>query len=152
TSASYNQGVAAIEAGAISCTHFGHRMSTITPLSPTVTSALLESDGYCEVICDPDLLHPALLRLLLKVKGLHRMVAETNSLTTPSQMLRYIVDATELPLPKAITLLTENPAKLLGIYHAKGSLDVGKDADFTVLDDSYNVLATFSGGEMIFGQ
>lgn len=33
-----------------------------------------------------------------------------------------------------IKLLSVNPAKLLNIYNRKGSLEVGKDADFLVWD------------------
>lgn len=47
-------------------------------------------------------------------------------------------------------LLTENPARMLGIFHRKGSLDVGKDADMVMLDDKYRVLATFSEGELLY--
>lgn len=186
--ADYDTAVEAIESGAINCTHIFQSMSMLSPLNPSISSAILESDCFCEVVCDPSVLHPAILRLLLKIKGLNRLVAVTDSIMacgmaeglyhmgktdivvrggaastlygqtsagsilTADCALKNIVEATELPLPKAVALLTENPARLLGIYHAKGSISVGKDADLTVLDDSYNVVATFSGGEMIYSR
>jgi N-acetylglucosamine-6-phosphate deacetylase len=45
----------------------------------------------------------------------------------------------------------ENPAKAIGIFDKKGSIDIGKDADFIVLQDeeSFDVTATFIGGKSI---
>ena len=40
----------------------------------------LESDIYCEAICDGRHLHPGTVRLLLKVKGLDKVVAITDSI------------------------------------------------------------------------
>ena len=42
--------------------------------------AALESDIYCEAICDGRHLHPGTVRLLLKVKGLDKVVAITDSI------------------------------------------------------------------------
>lgn len=147
---------------------------------------MLESDGYCEAICDGKHLHPAVFRLLLKTKGLGRVIAVTDSMMaagmregiyklgnnnvvvrggeakimgtdvhagsilTTIQALRNMMEFTGLPVEKVVPLLTENPARMLGIFHRKGSLDVGKDADMVMLDDKYRVLATFSEGELLY--
>ena len=42
--------------------------------------AALESDIYCEAICDGRHLHPGVVRLLLKVKGNNRVIAITDSI------------------------------------------------------------------------
>ena len=42
--------------------------------------AVLESDVYCEAICDGRHLHPGTFRLLLKTKGRDRVVAITDSI------------------------------------------------------------------------
>jgi N-acetylglucosamine-6-phosphate deacetylase len=42
--------------------------------------AALESDIYCEAVCDGFHLHPASVRLLLKVKGYDSVVAVTDSI------------------------------------------------------------------------
>lgn len=39
-----------------------------------------------------------------------------------------------LPLEQAIRLLSENPARLAGIYPRKGALQVGSDADLVIVD------------------
>ena len=152
SNASYEEAVAAIDAGAISATHIFRQMAMPTQHHPAISTALLESDLYCEVICNPDVLPPALLRLLLKVKGLHRLVGVSNSMVTPLESLQNILEATQMPLPNAVAMLTENPARLLGVFHAKGSLSVGKDADLTIVDKNYQVLATYSCGELVYSR
>ena len=47
---------------------------------PAILGAVLESDVYCEAICDGRHLHPGIVRLLLKTKGLNRIVAITDSI------------------------------------------------------------------------
>lgn len=43
-----------------------------------------------------------------------------------------------------------NPAKYIGIYDKKGSIEKGKDADLIILDKNYNLVKTFvRGKEMI---
>ena len=48
-----------------------------------------------------------------------------------------------------LPMLTENPAKLIGIYDKKGSIAEGKDADLVVLDEENNVTDTFVMGKQI---
>ena len=47
---------------------------------PAIMGAALESDVYCEAICDGRHLHPGSVRLLLKCKGWDRVVAITDSI------------------------------------------------------------------------
>lgn len=39
-----------------------------------------------------------------------------------------------LPLKRLVQLVSANPAKILGIYPRKGTIQVGSDADFTLID------------------
>ncbi|MCX6152084.1 MAG: N-acetylglucosamine-6-phosphate deacetylase [Ignavibacteriales bacterium] len=50
----------------------------------------------------------------------------------------------------AINTVTKNPAKLLGIYDRKGSLDVGKDADLVLLNKDYSVNTTIINGKVVY--
>ena len=47
-------------------------------------------------------------------------------------------------------MITENPAKVMGFYDRKGSLEPGKDADIVIFDDSINVKRTIIGGTTIY--
>ncbi len=53
-----------------------------------------------------------------------------------------------IPLNECVNGATLNPATAIGIADKKGSLDVGKDADIIITDDSFNVLKTIIGGEI----
>ena len=64
--------------------------------------------------------------------------------------LKNIVEKVGVPLESAIKFATENPARALGIYRETGSIEVGKRADFAVLDKEFNVLMTVRDGEVIY--
>ena len=64
--------------------------------------------------------------------------------------IKNMVEKVGVPLPLAVKFATENPARDLGVFEETGSSEVGKRADFVVLDDSYNVLLTVCGGEIIY--
>ena len=55
-----------------------------------------------------------------------------------------------VPLLEAIDCATINPAKNLAIEKRKGSITVGKDADFAVLDNDFKVHMTVRGGEIVY--
>ncbi len=55
-------------------------------------------------------------------------------------------------LPEAIRSATLTPAKLIGIDDQKGSIEIGKDADFVFLDDDLEVQKTIIKGEMVFNK
>jgi dihydroorotase-like cyclic amidohydrolase len=44
------------------------------------------------------------------------------------------VNKGSLSLEKLVELTSENPAKIFGIYPRKGTIQVGSDADFTIVD------------------
>lgn len=53
-------------------------------------------------------------------------------------------------LQDAVTMSSVNPAKQIGVYDRKGSLEKGKDADIAVLDDQLNVMMTICRGTISF--
>ena len=69
-----------IKNGATSVTHTFNGMKLMHQHHPAISGAALESDIYCEAICDGRHLHPAVVRLLIKTKGLDRVVAVTDSI------------------------------------------------------------------------
>lgn len=78
--ASYDQAMKAIKQGVGASTHTFNAMRLFHQHEPAIMGAALESDIYCEAICDGMHLHPAAVRLLLKVKGNKRVVAITDSI------------------------------------------------------------------------
>ena len=78
--ADYETSMEAISAGAQAATHTFNAMGLFHQHRPAIMGAVLESDVYCEMICDGRHLHPASVRLLIKTKGLDRVVAITDSI------------------------------------------------------------------------
>lgn len=78
--ADYDTSWKAINNGAACCTHIFNAMKLLHQHFPAIMGAAMESDIYCEAICDGRHLHPGVVRLLLKTKGLDRVVAITDSI------------------------------------------------------------------------
>lgn len=70
----------AIEAGAKSFTHFGNAMSQLDRVNPNMVGTALLSKNYCEVICDGKHVHPDVLQLLVKTKGIDKVIGVTDSI------------------------------------------------------------------------
>jgi|SRR5690554_2800385 len=64
--------------------------------------------------------------------------------------LKNIHDVIGLEFTEVIDLATVNPAKNLNVYDTKGSIKVGKDADFTVIDKDFNVYLTITNGKVMY--
>ena len=64
-------------------------------------------------------------------------------------LVRTMVMGVHIPLNEAVMMVTENPARAIGL-EAKGSLKMDADADLVVLSPELEVLRTFSGGQEVF--
>jgi N-acetylglucosamine-6-phosphate deacetylase len=78
--ADYDTAMKAIENGAECSTHTFNAMKLLHQHAPAIMGAALESDIYCEAICDGRHLNPGTVRFLIKMKGLDRVVAITDSI------------------------------------------------------------------------
>ena len=75
--------------------------------------------------------------------------AFAGSACTADRLIRTMVNLAEVPLCKAVTMLTKNPAKLLS-ESKKGSIAISKDADILIFDKDINIKMTMIGGEVIY--
>ncbi|MFW6381313.1 MAG: N-acetylglucosamine-6-phosphate deacetylase [Bacillota bacterium] len=66
--------------------------------------------------------------------------------------LKNIIDGLGLSLEEAVRFTSENPARVANVYHRKGALAPGKDADIVVLDENYNVRKSFVMGKEVAEQ
>jgi N-acetylglucosamine-6-phosphate deacetylase len=74
--ATFDEAVAAIEAGARQVTHLFNRMRPMSHRDPGLTGAALASDEVAaELICDGVHVHSAALRVAIAAKGPHRVMA-----------------------------------------------------------------------------
>ncbi|MPM58947.1 N-acetylgalactosamine-6-phosphate deacetylase [bioreactor metagenome] len=55
-----------------------------------------------------------------------------------------------IPMEEAVVMAALNPAKVLKIDHQKGSIKEHKDADFTVINENFDVLATYVEGNKVY--
>lgn len=76
--------------------------------------------------------------------------SRAGSTLTTGKALENLLAFTGRPLEEIVPLLTENPAKLAGVYDRVGSLEEGKDADVVVLDGECRIEATYVKGECCF--
>ena len=66
--------------------------------------------------------------------------------------IKNLVTKCDIPLEQAVDFATINPAKNLGVDNTKGSIKLGKDADFAVIDQDFEVLLTIREGNIIFSK
>lgn len=78
--AGYEQTISCLHLGADSFVHTMNAMAPMDRHEPGIIGAALESDAYAEFICDGLHLHPAVVRLLLKAKGIGKLVAISDSM------------------------------------------------------------------------
>ncbi|MBI2148979.1 MAG: N-acetylglucosamine-6-phosphate deacetylase [Acidobacteria bacterium] len=71
------------------------------------------------------------------------------STLTQDAAFRNFVEWTGLPFEEALPGLTLNPARALQL-DGKGVLEPGADADITIMDRSFRVIATFVGGRLVW--
>jgi N-acetylglucosamine-6-phosphate deacetylase len=67
-----------------------------------------------------------------------------------SELVKRLIKFTGCGLDVAVKMVTENPAKVLGLADRKGSIGVGKDADLVLLGDDLSVQTTIVGGKIVF--
>ena len=72
------------------------------------------------------------------------------STLTMDQALKNLVRFTGQPVERILPLLTLQPAKVIGMDHAKGSIAPGKDGDLVVLNDALDVMETYIAGVRVY--
>ena len=73
--------------------------------------------------------------------------ALAGSIATMDRLIKTAVDIAEIPLADAIRMASETPARIMGVYDRKGSIQRGKDADFIVLDHDNYLRGVIAMGE-----
>ena len=70
----------ALKAGAKCFTHWGNAMSQLDRHNLGVAGAAMLSSTFCEVICDGKHVHKDVIRLLVKTKGVDKVIGVTDSI------------------------------------------------------------------------
>lgn len=74
--------------------------------------------------------------------------ALAGSIATMDRLVRTIVQQTDIPMADACRMISETPAKIMGIYDRKGSLERGKDADIIMFDEDVQVAFVMQAGQI----
>jgi hypothetical protein len=67
------------------------------------------------------------------------------------RLIRTMVQKAEIPLADVIRMVSETPARIMGVLDRKGTLERGKDADIIALDRDLNVRAVWAMGQLVEG-
>jgi N-acetylglucosamine-6-phosphate deacetylase len=74
------------------------------------------------------------------------------SVLTMERALQNVCAATARPLAETWIMSSLNAARAIGVSAQKGSLEIGKDADLVLLDESFKVKMTMIQGDIVFSQ
>ncbi|MDP3723854.1 MAG: amidohydrolase family protein [Candidatus Omnitrophota bacterium] len=166
----------AVEAGARAVTHVFNGMPPLHHRRPSVLDvALTDPRLITMAIADGIHLSPLAFRLLVRAKGQERIALVTDSIRwqrggavarggafftragvlagSDLTMMRALHNAMAfagLSLWEAVRMATEVPAHVLGLWHERGSLEVGKRADLVVFDSQFHTSMTIVGGEIVY--
>lgn len=66
--------------------------------------------------------------------------------------LKNVIEKAQVDEVSAINSSALNPARLLGLDKTKGKIETHYDADLVVLDDAYDVLATYVAGQIVYSK
>ena len=76
--------------------------------------------------------------------------ALAGSTLTMNTAIKNLVLSCDVSFTDAVDFATKNPAKCLNVYDKIGSISKGKLADFTVLDEEFNVCLTIRDGLEVY--
>jgi len=76
--------------------------------------------------------------------------AFAGSVSTTDRLVRTVIKIAEIPLTKAVEMMTATPAKIMNVYDEIGSLSPGKKADILLFDEDINVSLTMIEGNVVF--
>lgn len=72
------------------------------------------------------------------------------SVATADRLVRTMVQVAGCSVPDAVRMITENPARIMGISDKKGAFKHGMDADVVIFDENVNVKTTIVEGKVIY--
>lgn len=75
--------------------------------------------------------------------------AIAGSVATMDRVIKVVVTKAGIPLEDVSRMVSETPAKIMGVYDRKGSLERGKDADIIILDKDINLTGVVQMGREV---
>lgn len=75
--------------------------------------------------------------------------ALAGSIATVDRLVRTCVQQAGIPMEDACRMISETPAKIMGVYDRKGSLEKGKDADIIFFDKDQELTFVMQMGRIV---
>ena len=75
--------------------------------------------------------------------------ALAGSIATMDRLVRTCVQQAGIPMEDACRMISETPAKIMGVYDRKGSLEKGKDADIILFDKDQELRFVMQMGRIV---
>lgn len=75
--------------------------------------------------------------------------AIAGSIATMDRVIKVAVQQAGIPIEDVSRMTSETPAKIMGVYDRKGSLERGKDADIIIMDDDINLTGVVQMGREV---
>lgn len=75
--------------------------------------------------------------------------ALAGSIATMDRLVQVAVQKAEIPMEDACRMISEVPAKIMGVYDRKGSLQPGKDADIIAFDSEQKLCFVMQAGRIV---
>ncbi|MBO5070661.1 MAG: amidohydrolase family protein [Roseburia sp.] len=140
---------------------------------------MTDSDMYAEIICDSLGIHvnPDLIRMILKIKGVDKIILITDSFVSHEQApkaLRHVTDLvfdhkgdlngsrltmdvacrnmmthTNCGIAQTFLMAARNPARAIGMEDEIGTIEVGKKANLVFVDDMFHVDTVILEGKVL---
>lgn len=188
TRATYEDVVAAHDAGLSHAAHFSNAMPVVYKehefkVPGTVESVYALQDMTVEVIADGIHVPPVMLNVVYQIKGVEKTALITDSLAyaasegnvssepsviledgvckladhsalagsiaTMDVLIRTCIHRAEIPMVDVFRMVSETPAKIMGIFDRKGSIEEGKDADIMMFDDDIDLTYVMQMGNEV---
>lgn len=165
SNATFEQARSAFDGGVRLVTHTYNALPPLHHRAPgAVVAAMLDERVSCAVICDGKHVHPAAVKLLLKLKGVARVVlvtdvaqlgTSTGSLVGSSiylnEAVKNVVGWGVATFAEAIRMSTWNAAQAVGLENTLGHIAPGKCADLVVWDsETLAIKHIITNGTLVF--
>ena len=75
--------------------------------------------------------------------------AIAGSIATMDRLVRTAVQKAGIPLADVSRMASETPARIMGVYDRKGSIEAGKDADIMMFDKDLNLTGVVQMGREV---
>jgi len=72
------------------------------------------------------------------------------SVLNTADAMRNLLKFSDIEFVEIIRMLSENPAKLLGVFDEMGSIETGKQANFILMGDHHDIISVTIAGEIAY--